>query len=116
MHNAALELFNDRLPHKPNFSDDLHFGVHIEGKERAIFAKYIQFNQSHAMLWLGFDVDRVGAAIDWSDRNASAPMLTITHGKWTRTPAVRAGNLNTHRAGRENEAAELCCRRRERAA
>lgn len=55
MHNAALELFNDRLLH---FSDDLHFGVHIAGKERAIPAEYIQFNQPHAMLWLGFDVDR----------------------------------------------------------
>ncbi|HEI2638257.1 replication initiation protein [Escherichia coli] len=79
MRNAALELFNDRLPHKPYFSDDLHFGVHIAGKERAILAKYIQFNEPHAMFWLGLDVDRVGAAIDWSDRNAPAPTLTITN-------------------------------------
>ncbi|MBJ4092097.1 replicase, partial [Salmonella enterica subsp. enterica serovar Typhimurium] len=56
MHNAALELCNERLPHKPYFSDDLHFGVRIAGKERAILAKYIQFNQPHAMFWLGFDV------------------------------------------------------------
>lgn len=79
MHNAALELFNDRLPHKPYFSDDLHFGVRIAGKERAILAKYIQFNQPHAMFWLGFDVDRAGATIDWSDLNAPAPTLTITN-------------------------------------
>ena len=79
MSNAALELFNDRLPNKPYFSDDLYFGVRIAGKERAILAKYIQFNQPHAMYWLGFDVDRVGAAIDWSDRNAPAPTLTITN-------------------------------------
>jgi len=77
--NAALELFNDRLPRKPYFSDDLLFGVRIAGKERAILAKYIQFNQPHAMFWLGFDVDRIGAAIDWSDRNAPAPTLTITN-------------------------------------
>jgi len=77
--NAALHLFNERLPHKPYFSDDLHFGVRIAGKERAILAKYIQFNQPHAMFWLGFDVDRAGAAIDWSDRNAPAPTLTITN-------------------------------------
>ncbi|EQA7186949.1 replication initiation protein, partial [Escherichia coli] len=38
-----------------------------------------QFNQPHAMFWLGFDVDRIGAAIDWSDRNAPAPTLTITN-------------------------------------
>jgi hypothetical protein len=79
LNNAVLELFNDRLPHKPYFSDDLHFGVRIAGKERAILAKYIQFNQPHAMFWLGFDVDRTGAAIDWSDRNAPAPTLTITN-------------------------------------
>ena len=53
--------------------------MRIAGKERAILAKYIQFNQPHAMFWLGFDVDRAGAAIDWSDRNAPAPTLTITN-------------------------------------
>jgi hypothetical protein len=79
LHNALLELFNERLPHKPYFSDDLYFGVRIAAKERAILAKYIQFNQPHAMFWLGFDVDRAGAAIDWSDRNAPAPTLTITN-------------------------------------
>jgi len=79
LNSAALALFNERLPHKPYFSDDLHFGVRIAGKERAILARYIQFNQPHAMFWLGFDVDRIGAAIDWSDRNAPAPTLTITN-------------------------------------
>ena len=79
MSKAALQLFNERLPHKPYFSDDLNFGVRIAGKERAILAKYIQFNQPHAMFWLGFDIDRAGAAIDWSDRNAPAPTLSITN-------------------------------------
>jgi len=79
LNSAALELFNERLPHKPYFSDDLYFGVRIAGKDRAILAKYIQFNQPHAMFWLGFDVDRIGAAIDWSDRNAPSPTLTITN-------------------------------------
>jgi hypothetical protein len=77
--NPALNLFNNRIPHKPYFSDDLHFSVRIAGKERAILAKYIQFNQPHAVFWLGFDVDRIGAAIDWSDRNAQAPTLSITN-------------------------------------
>ena len=77
MSNQALDLFNERLPRKPYFTDELQFGVRIAGKERAILAKYIQFNQPHAMFWLGFDVDRPGAAIDWSDRNAPAPTLTI---------------------------------------
>ncbi|EJC0271710.1 replication initiation protein, partial [Salmonella enterica] len=77
MSNAALKLFNDRLPHKPYFTDELQCGLRIAGKERAILAKYIQFNQPHAQYWLCFDVDRPGAAIDWSDRNAPAPTLTI---------------------------------------
>ena len=75
--NQALTLFNDRLPHKPYFSDDLQFGVRIASKERALLAKYIQFNQPHAMYWLCFDVDRAGAAIDWADLGAPAPTLTI---------------------------------------
>ena len=75
--NVALKLFNDRLPHKPYFSDELQCGLRIAGKERAILAKYIQFNQPHAQFWLCFDVDRPGAAIDWSDRNAPAPTISI---------------------------------------
>ena len=77
MSNVALKLFNDLLPHKPYFTDELQCGLRIAGKERAILAKYIQFNQPHAQFWLCFDVDRSGAAIDWSDRNAPAPTLTI---------------------------------------
>ncbi|MEX0635093.1 replication initiation protein (plasmid) [Serratia ureilytica] len=77
MHNAALELLTTT-------AQAVLFGrsalcVRIAGKERAILAKYIQFNQPHAMFWLGFDVDRAGAAIDWSDRNAPAPTPTITN-------------------------------------
>ncbi|MDU0940166.1 MAG: replication initiation protein, partial [Clostridiales bacterium] len=34
-------------------------------------------NQPHAQFWLVFDVDREGAAIDWSDRNAPAPNITV---------------------------------------
>ena len=78
MHNAALELFNDRLPHKPYFSDDLHFGVRIAGKERAILAKYIQsISLTLCSGWASTRSRR--AAIDWSDRNAPAPTLTITN-------------------------------------
>ncbi|KGJ37488.1 replication initiation protein, partial [Klebsiella pneumoniae] len=56
----------------------LHFGVRIAGKERANLAKYIQINQPHAKFWLGFDVDRAGSSIEWSDRNAPGPTLTMT--------------------------------------
>ncbi|HFO5037215.1 TPA: replication initiation protein, partial [Escherichia coli] len=49
----------------------------ISGKGRALLARYIQQNQPHAQFWLVFDVDREGAAIDWSDRNAPAPNITV---------------------------------------
>ncbi len=53
------------------------FGLRISGKGRALLARYIQQNQPHAQFWLVFDVDREGAAIDWSDRNAPAPNITV---------------------------------------
>ncbi len=76
MTKSALEVFNDRFPHKRYFSNALHFSVRIAGKERANLAKYIPFNQPHVMFWPSFDVDRLVAAIDWSDRNAPASTLT----------------------------------------
>ncbi|RXY83269.1 replicase, partial [Klebsiella pneumoniae] len=68
MNNAVLELFNHRLPHKPHFSDDLHFGVRIAGKERAILAKYLQVNQPQALVSTGLEDDRTGSASEWNDR------------------------------------------------
>lgn len=94
MHNAALELFNDCLLH---FSDDLHFGVRIAAKELAISAKYIQFNQPHAVFWLGFDVDR----------NAPVPAHADQPRQRTDASVARAKNLYSHRTGRNNEAAAL---------
>ncbi len=41
------------------------------------FSRYIQQNQPHAQFWLVFDVDRVGAAIDWNKRNSPAPNVTV---------------------------------------
>ncbi|HDQ0502914.1 TPA: replication initiation protein [Escherichia coli] len=75
--SAALQYFEENLPHRPYHSDDLAFGLRISGKGRALLARYIQQNQPHAQFWLVFDVDREGAAIDWSDRNAPAPNITV---------------------------------------
>jgi hypothetical protein len=74
--NQALDLFNERLPRKPYFTDELQFGVRIAGKERAILAKYIQFNQPHAMFWLGLTLTaRRGDRLERPQR--PAPTLTI---------------------------------------
>ncbi|MBL6410078.1 replication initiation protein, partial [Escherichia coli] len=69
--------FEENLPHRPYHTDDLAFGLRISGKGRALLARYIQQNQPHAQFWLVFDVDREGAAIDWSDRDAPAPNITV---------------------------------------
>lgn len=75
--SAALQYFEDNLPYRPYYADDLAYGLRISGKGRALLARYIQQNQPHAQYWLVFDVDRVGAAIDWSDRNVPAPNITV---------------------------------------
>ncbi|MCV5947864.1 replication initiation protein, partial [Escherichia coli] len=71
--SAALQYFEENLPHRPYHTDDPAFGLRSSGKGRALLARYIQQNQPLAQHWLVFDVDREGAAIHWSDRNAPAP-------------------------------------------
>ena len=56
--SAALQYFDENLPHRPYHTDDLAFGLRISGKGRALLARYIQQNQPHAQFWLVFDVDR----------------------------------------------------------
>ncbi len=50
---------------------------YLRQRARASCTVYPQNNQPHAQFWLVFDVDREGAAIDWSDRNAPAPNITV---------------------------------------
>ena len=75
--SAVLQLFREKLPHKPYCTNDFTYGVRILPKDIAILARFIQQNQPHAQHWLAFDVDRTGAAIDWSDRNCPAPNITV---------------------------------------
>jgi hypothetical protein len=74
---TQLQLFSSTLPKKPYYTDDLATGLHIAKAEIASKAKYIQHNGPTHMLWLAFDIDRPGAAIDWDDRGAPAPNLTV---------------------------------------
>lgn len=77
MADTALDYFAANLPRKPYHTDELLYGLRIAGKERAMLAKFIQQNQPHASYWLVFDVDRNGAAMDWSDRNGPTPNITV---------------------------------------
>ena len=74
---TQLQLFSSALPAKPYYTDDLATGLHIAKAEIARKAKYIQHNGPTHMLWLAFDIDRPGASIDWADRNAPPPNLTV---------------------------------------
>lgn len=74
---TQLQLFSSTLPKKPYYTDDLFNGLSIAKAEIARKARYIQHNGPTHLYWMAFDIDRPGASIDWSDRGAPAPNLTV---------------------------------------
>lgn len=74
----SLDLFRDRLPSRPLCSDSpTREGLYRLPLVAALDRLLIQPNTAKRVVCLCFDVDREGAAIDWSDRNAPAPNLTV---------------------------------------
>jgi hypothetical protein len=71
----SLELFKSKLPPKPYYTNDYHFGKRIAGVEIACKATHLQPNSDTHKYFLVFDVDRATAAVDWSDRGLPAPHL-----------------------------------------
>lgn len=71
-----LDLFRERLPVKPYHTDDLRAGLQVRSAERAALARYIQPNGPTHRWWLVYDIDRPGAALDWSERGAPPPSIT----------------------------------------
>lgn len=71
-----LDLFRERLPAKPYHTDDLRAGLQVRSAERAALARYIQPNGPTHRWWLVYDIDRPGAALDWSGRGAPPPSIT----------------------------------------
>lgn len=72
-----IEIFSQRLPKKPYYTDNLATGLRIVAKATAQKARYIQPNGATHRYYLVFDVDRAGAAIDWADRKVPAPNITV---------------------------------------
>lgn len=72
---GTLDLFREYLPRKPYYTDDFTFGLRIAKAERAARGLYIQPNGPAQLRWLLYDVDRPGAAMDWSDLNAPPPSV-----------------------------------------
>ena len=74
----SLDLFRDRLPSRPLCSDNpAKEGLYRLPLADALEHLLIQPNTAKRYVCLCFDVDRQGAAIDWSDRNAPAPNLSV---------------------------------------
>ncbi|MCT7948103.1 replication initiation protein [Shewanella septentrionalis] len=79
--NAAhqLTLFEQRLPKKPYYSDDLSNGLSIIAAKKAVKSRYIQHNGPTHKHWLVFDVDRFDATMCWDDLGAPAPNIVATN-------------------------------------
>lgn len=76
---AQLELFRERLPRKPYYSDELATGLRIADVARALGARYIQPNGPTHRHWIVFDVDHAAATLVWDDVGAPAPNITVTN-------------------------------------
>ncbi|WP_305418717.1 replication initiation protein [Photobacterium leiognathi] len=77
---TTARCFIDTLPHKPYCTDEL--GVtYIRPKSTAIEKKYLQINQPKMVTYLIFDIDRIGAALSWYDKNLPPPYWTSTNPK-----------------------------------
>lgn len=74
---VQLDLFRDRLPRKPYHTDHLGIGLGIAPAAKAVLSRYIQQDGPTHRHWLVYDVDRQGAALDWYDRSAPPPSLTV---------------------------------------
>lgn len=74
---SSAKHFRDHLPRKPYHTDDLGDGLRIRDVQKAIEARYIQANGPTHQWWLIYDVDRSGAALDWDDRGAPPPTMTV---------------------------------------
>ena len=74
---TQLDLFRDRLPRKPYCTDELMDGVRIRSAATAALKRYVQPNGPTHKYYLVYDVDRSGAAMDWDDRGAPPPSITV---------------------------------------
>lgn len=70
---VQLDLFSDKLPHKPYCTDDLASGLIIRSKSHAIQRRYIQHNPPPVLAFMVYDLDRPDSALAWNDSNLPPP-------------------------------------------
>lgn len=73
----SVRFFHDHLPRKPYHTDHPGDGLRIRDVQKAIEARYIQANGPSHQYWLIYDIDRSGAVLDWSDRGAPPPTMSV---------------------------------------
>ena len=73
----TLEIYKSKLPVKPYYTDDYHFGKKIAGHNVALKARHIQPNSKTHIHYMLFDVDSTTSAIDWYDLDLPAPHLVV---------------------------------------
>lgn len=77
---TQLELFEERLPSKPYFSDEKGY-LRIGSKAHAIKRKYIQHNRPGLAGWLVYDCDYAGALEHVGNNQLPAPNIIATNPK-----------------------------------
>lgn len=77
----TLETYKTKLPLKPYYTDDYHFGKKIAGHNVALKARHIQPNSKTHIHYMLFDVDSSTSAIDWYDLDLPAPHLVVKNPK-----------------------------------
>lgn len=126
-----LNLFKDRVPHRPYCTDDLSQGVRVRHAQAALEKKYIQYNPPATINWLVYDIDRVYAPeAEWAviaqpniivrnPANGHAHVLYGIAAGVTKTDAARAAPLRLlsainesyrHALGADTSFAELLCK------
>lgn len=126
-----LDLFKNRVPHRPYCTDDLSHGVRVRNAQTALEKKYIQYNPPATINWLAYDIDRVYAPeAEWAiiappnvivrnPANGHAHVLYGIAAGVTKTDAARAAPLRLlsainesyrHALGADTSFAELLCK------
>ncbi|MBD1586005.1 replication initiation protein [Pseudomonas typographi] len=73
----TLETYLSKLPLKPYYTDDYHFGKKIANHNVALKARHIQPNSKTHIYYMLFDVDSTTSAMDWYDLGLPAPHLVV---------------------------------------
>jgi hypothetical protein len=75
--DRQLELFEAGLPRYLYAADDFSCGLYRWPKIEALTKRFVEANPGKLIRTLTYDIDRPGAAHDWSLRDAPAPSITV---------------------------------------